>query len=137
MSKGLKEVRSKETVAGTQTGDRQRTGDERAREREIQTGHRKTYDVELGDTARKSMHLTWGDLGDESPQEVSRSRSSEEVPVMGMERRAEEPTEKQQPLKDSFVRKRVGDRNRPRLQLSAAASRTRREGLVEQDWNGS
>lgn len=102
MSKGLKEVRSKETVAGTQTGDRQRTGDERAREREIQKGHRKTYDVELGDTARKSMHLTWGDLGDESPQEVSRSRSSEEVPVMGMERRAEEPTEKQQPLKDSF-----------------------------------
>jgi len=48
---GLKEVRSKETVAGTQTGDRQRTGDERAREREIQKGHRKTYDVELGDTA--------------------------------------------------------------------------------------
>jgi len=48
------------------------------------------------------MYLTWGDLGDESPQEVSRSRSSEEVPVMGMERRAEEPTEKQQPLKDSF-----------------------------------
>jgi hypothetical protein len=45
---------------------------------------------ELGGTGRKFWHLSWGDLRHESAGEVSRGRSSEEVPVMGVERRAEE-----------------------------------------------
>ena len=40
--------------------------------------HRKTYEVEPGDTARKFTHLTRGDLPCESRGEVSRGRSSEE-----------------------------------------------------------
>jgi len=52
--------------------------------------YRKTHQVELGGTGRKFWHLSWGDLQHESVGEVSRSRSSEEVSVMGMERRAEE-----------------------------------------------
>ena len=52
--------------------------------------YRKTHQVELGGTGRQFRHLTWGDLLNESLGEVSRGRSSEEVPVMGMERRAEE-----------------------------------------------
>jgi len=53
-------------------------------------GYRKTHQVEFGGTGRKFWHLSWGDLQHESVGEVSRSRSSEEVSVMGMERRAEE-----------------------------------------------
>ena len=49
-----------------------------------------THQVELGGTGRKIWHLSWGDLQHESDGEVSRGRSSEEAPVMGMERRAEE-----------------------------------------------
>ncbi len=52
--------------------------------------YRRTHQVELGGTGRKFWHLSWGDLQHESDGEVSRGRSSEEVPVMGMERRAEE-----------------------------------------------
>ncbi len=52
--------------------------------------YRKTHQVELDGTGRKFWYLTWGDLQYESIGEVSRGRSSEEVPVMGMERRAEE-----------------------------------------------
>jgi len=52
--------------------------------------YRKTHQVELGGAGRKFWHLTWGDLRHESAGEVSRGRSSEEVPVMGMEQRAEE-----------------------------------------------
>ncbi len=52
--------------------------------------YRKTHQVELGGTGRKFWRLTWGDLRYESAGEVSRGRSSEEIPVMGMERRAEE-----------------------------------------------
>lgn len=52
--------------------------------------YRKTHRVELDGTGRKFWHLSWEDLRHESAGEVSRGRSSEEVPVMGMERRAEE-----------------------------------------------
>ncbi len=52
--------------------------------------YRKTHQVEPDGTGRKFWHLTRGDLRHESEGEVSRSHSSEEVPVMGMERRAEE-----------------------------------------------
>jgi len=52
--------------------------------------YRKTHQVELGGTGRQFWRLSWGDLQHESVGEVSRGRSSEEVPVMGMERRAEE-----------------------------------------------
>ncbi|QBC28783.1 hypothetical protein U737_18760 [Methylomonas sp. LW13] len=52
--------------------------------------YRKTHQVELGGTGGKFWHLTWGDLRHENAGEVSRGRSSEEVPVMGMEQRAEE-----------------------------------------------
>jgi len=53
--------------------------------------YRKTHQVELDGTGRKFWHLTWGDLRHENAGEVSRGRSSEEVPVMGVEQRAEEP----------------------------------------------
>jgi len=52
--------------------------------------YRKTHQVELDGTGRKFWRLSWGDLQHESDGEVSRGRSSEEVPVMGAERRAEE-----------------------------------------------
>ena len=57
---------------------RPRAGDERAREREIQR-HRKTHEVESGDTGRQSWRLTRGDLFDESRGGVSRGHSSEEA----------------------------------------------------------
>jgi len=52
--------------------------------------YRKTHHVEPDGTGRKFWHLTRGDLRHESEGEVSRSHSSDEVPVTGMERRAEE-----------------------------------------------
>ena len=68
---------------------RQGVGDECARKHEIQPLPKDTSH-ELGGTGRKFWHLSWGDLRHESAGEVSRGHSSEEVPVMGMERRAEE-----------------------------------------------
>ena len=53
--------------------------------------HRKAHEVESGDAGRQSWHLTRGDLRDESRGGVSRGHSSEEAPVVGVERRAEEP----------------------------------------------
>jgi len=53
--------------------------------------YRKTHQVEYDGTGRKFWYLTRGDLFCESGKEVSRSHSSEEAPVMGVERRAEEP----------------------------------------------
>lgn len=52
--------------------------------------YRKTYDVEPIGAGGKSWHLTQGDLSNEHWREVSRRRSSDEVAVMVMERRAEE-----------------------------------------------
>lgn len=53
--------------------------------------HRKTHQVEPGGTGGKFQRLTWGELRHESGGVVSRGRSSGEAPVMGVERRAEEP----------------------------------------------
>ena len=52
--------------------------------------YRKTHHVEPDGTGRKFWNLTRGDLQHENEGEVSRSHSSEEVPVMGTERRVEE-----------------------------------------------
>lgn len=54
-------------------------------------GHRKTHQVESGGTGRKFWRLTRGGLLVERPEEVSRGHSSDEAPVMGVERRAEGP----------------------------------------------
>ncbi len=60
--------------------------------------HRKTHQVEPdGPEPKMFMHLTRGDLRRENGGEVSRGRSSEEVPVMGMERRAKESRSLNQP----------------------------------------
>ena len=67
--------------------------DELAQNSKVQQSS-ETQAVEPGGVRGTILHLTWGDLRGESPGEVSRGRSSEEGPVMGLERRAEEVTER-------------------------------------------
>lgn len=73
-----KEVRSKGTTVGTQTGSEAAMRAMSVRENAKSNRHRKTHRVEPGGTGRKSMHLTPGDLFCENRGGVSRGRSSEE-----------------------------------------------------------
>ena len=56
--------------------------------------HRKTHQVESGGTGRKFWRLTRGGLPVERRVEISRGHSSDEAPVMGVERRAEGPRDR-------------------------------------------
>lgn len=73
-----KEVRSKGTTVGTQTGSEAAMRAMSVRENAKSNSHRKTHRVEPDGTGRKSMHLTRGDLPRENEGGVSRGHSSEE-----------------------------------------------------------
>jgi hypothetical protein len=73
--------------SGRQRDSRRNTNRQRGRVRAMSVlanaksdRHRKPYEVEPGDLARKFTSLTRGDLRSESPGEVSRGRSSVEAP---------------------------------------------------------
>lgn len=73
-----KEVRSKDTTAGTQTDREAAMRAISVRANAKSNRRQKTHQVESGGTGRKFMHLTRGGLASESTRGVSRGRSSEE-----------------------------------------------------------
>jgi hypothetical protein len=73
-----KEVRSKGTTVGTQTGSEAAMRAMSVRENAKSNSHRKTHRVEPDGAGRKFMHLTRGDLPRENEGGVSRGRSSAE-----------------------------------------------------------
>ena len=97
--------------------------------------HRKTYEVEPGDTARKFTHLTRGDLFRESGGEVSRGRSSEES--RGNPEGAKGRRTKRQANRQTRSLSVELFETRWERQLRPLPTRWRRTALLDTGWNSS